>query len=103
MMACPLGSVHTVLYAEGVIPLIGISTYAARVAWGGWERRAGVLPQSYYELVAASGGRPLLLPPLRSAPTGPSFGAEEVIGVLDGLILTGGGDVDPAAYSETAA
>jgi putative glutamine amidotransferase len=86
-----------------VIPLIGISTYAARVAWGGWERRAGVLPQSYYELVASAGGRPLLLPPLRTAPGGPSFGAEEVIGVLDGLILTGGGDVDPAAYNETAA
>jgi putative glutamine amidotransferase len=86
-----------------VIPLIGISTYAARVAWGGWERRAGVLPQSYYELVASAGGRPLLLPPLRTAPSGPSFGAEEVIGVLDGLMLTGGGDVDPAAYNETAA
>jgi gamma-glutamyl-gamma-aminobutyrate hydrolase PuuD len=85
-----------------VIPLIGISTYVARVTWGGWERRAGVLPQSYYELVAAAGGRPLLLPPLRTAPTDPTFGAAEVIGVLDGLILTGGGDIDPAAYNETA-
>ncbi len=85
-----------------MIPLIGISTYVARVTWGGWERRAGVLPQSYFELVASTGGRPLLLPPLRTAPTDPTFGAEEVIGVLDGLILTGGGDVDPAAYHEEA-
>jgi gamma-glutamyl-gamma-aminobutyrate hydrolase PuuD len=85
-----------------VIPLIGISTYVARVAWGGWERPAAVLPQSYYELVASAGGRPLLLPPLRTAPTGPSFGAAEVISLLDGLVLTGGGDVDPAAYGEEA-
>ena len=42
---------------------------------------------------------------LRSGPPppGPSFGAEEVIAVLDGLVLTGGGDVDPASYGETAA
>jgi putative glutamine amidotransferase len=84
-----------------VIPLIGVSTYVARAAWGAWERPAAVLPESYYELVATAGGRPLLLPPLKTA-AGPDFGAEEVIAALDGLILTGGGDVDPAAYGETA-
>jgi putative glutamine amidotransferase len=83
-----------------VIPLIGVSTYVARAAWGAWERPAAVLPESYYELVAAAGGRPLLLPPLRTAADGPGFGASEVIAALDGLILTGGGDVDPAAYGE---
>jgi putative glutamine amidotransferase len=85
-----------------VIPLIGVSTYVARAAWGAWERPAAVLPESYYELVAAAGGRPLLLPPLRGPTAGPGFGAAEVIAALDGLILTGGGDVDPAAYGETA-
>jgi putative glutamine amidotransferase len=84
-----------------VIPLIGVSTYVAKAAWGAWERPAAVLPESYYELVASAGGRPLLLPPLRTSP-GTDFGAEEVIAALDGLILTGGGDVDPAAYGETA-
>jgi putative glutamine amidotransferase len=86
-----------------VIPLIGISTYVAKVTWGGWERPAAVLPQSYYELVASAGGRPVLLPPLRTAPSGPGFGAAEAIGRLDGLVLTGGGDVDPRAYGETPA
>jgi putative glutamine amidotransferase len=85
-----------------VIPLIGVSTYVARAAWGNWERPAAVLPESYYELVGSAGGRPLLLPPLRTAPTGPRFGAAEVIAALDGLVLTGGGDVDPATYGETA-
>ena len=85
-----------------MIPLIGVSTYIADAAWGAWERPAAVLPQSYYELVGSAGGRPLLLPPLKTATGGPGFGAAEVIAALDGLVLTGGGDVDPAAYGETA-
>jgi putative glutamine amidotransferase len=83
-----------------MLPLIGVSTYVADVAWGNWERRAAVLPASYFELVAAAGGRPLLLPPASTAPGGPGAGAAEVVAVLDGLVLTGGGDVDPAAYGE---
>jgi putative glutamine amidotransferase len=85
-----------------MIPLIGITTYVARAAWGAWERPAAVLPESYYELVASAGARPLLLPPLRTAAAGPRFGAAEVIAALDGLVLTGGGDVDPAAYGQQA-
>ena len=85
-----------------VIPLIGVSTYVAEAAWGSWARPAAVLPESYYELVGSAGGRPLLLPPLRTAAGGPGFGAAEVIAALDGLVLTGGGDIDPAAYGETA-
>ncbi|HEX4127326.1 MAG TPA: gamma-glutamyl-gamma-aminobutyrate hydrolase family protein [Acidimicrobiales bacterium] len=83
-----------------MIPLVGVSTYVADVAWATWERRAAVLPESYFELVAAAGGRPLLIPPPSTAPGGPEAGAAEVIAVLDGLVLTGGGDVDPAAYGE---
>ena len=78
-----------------MIPLIGLSTYVADARWATWERRAAVLPQAYFELVAAAGGRPLLLPP---PSTGPESGADEVVAVLDGLVLTGGGDVDPLAY-----
>jgi putative glutamine amidotransferase len=85
-----------------VIPLIGVSTYVAQAAWGSWERPAAVLPESYYELVGAAGGRPMLLPPLRTTAAGPGFGAAEVIAALDGLVLTGGGDIDPAAYGESA-
>lgn len=83
-----------------VIPLIGVTTYVADARWGGWERRSAVLPESYFELVAAAGGRPLLLPPPGRAPDGPGTAADEVIEALDGLVLTGGGDVDPGAYGE---
>jgi putative glutamine amidotransferase len=83
-----------------MVPLIGITTYVADTTWSGWERRSAVLPASYYELVAAAGGRPMLLPPTVSAADGPGTGAHDVIAVLDGLVLTGGGDVDPAAYGQ---
>jgi putative glutamine amidotransferase len=85
-----------------MIPLIGITTYVAEAKWATWERMAAVLPESYFELVAAAGGRPMLLPPPRSAVEGPGTGAAETIEVLHGLVLTGGGDVDPQAYGEEA-
>jgi putative glutamine amidotransferase len=84
-----------------MIPLVGVTTYVADAAWASWQRRSSVLPESYFELVAVAGGRPLLLPPLSSAPGGPGAGADEVVAVIDALVLTGGGDVDPATYGET--
>ncbi len=83
-----------------MIPLIGVSTYVVEASWGRWQRRAAVLPDNYFELVASAGGRPLLLPPPSTAPDGPGAAADQVIAVLDGLVLTGGGDVDPRAYGE---
>ncbi len=82
------------------IPLVGLSTYVVDARWSTWERRSATLPASYFELVAAAGGRPLLLPPPTTAVGGPGAGADEVIAVLDGLVLTGGGDVDPQVYGE---
>jgi gamma-glutamyl-gamma-aminobutyrate hydrolase PuuD len=78
--------------------LVGVTTYYADAAWGPWHREAAVVPTPYFELVAATGARPVLLPPCRSAPGGPGAGAPEVAAALDALVLVGGGDLDPAAY-----
>src|SRR3974390_3342267 len=67
-----------------VTPLIGVTTYVVDASWGSWERRAAVLPASYFELVAAAGGRSLLLPPTSAAPDGPGAAADEAVAVLDG-------------------
>jgi gamma-glutamyl-gamma-aminobutyrate hydrolase PuuD len=71
-------------------PHVGISTYGEPARWGPWERPAALLPISYPEAVAAAGGVPVLLPPLP--------GIEEAVRRLDALVLSGGGDIDPAAY-----
>lgn len=72
-------------------PLIGITSYAEEVRWGVWEAPAALIPLSYVHAVEAAGGRPLLLPPSPE-------GVEETLDALDGLLLSGGADVDPEAY-----
>lgn len=77
-------------------PLIGLTTYREDAAWGVWRQRADVLPAAYAEVVRAAGGHPLLLPPM--AP-------EDAVPLsvrLDGLLVCGGADLDPATYGETA-
>ncbi len=73
-------------------PLIGISTYREQARWGFWDVSAVLLPAAYADAVAAAGGEPVLLP------TG-SLTAD-VVARLDGLVLAGGADVDPARYGE---
>lgn len=74
-----------------VLPLIGISSYLEQARWGAWDREATVLPQVYVTAVHAAGGRAVVVPPFAE-------GAAEVVAALDGLILAGGGDLDPALY-----
>lgn len=75
-------------------PRIGITTYLEPVVWGVWEREAAILPRVYLDAVANAGGVPLLLPPVGTDPA--------VLDVLDGLIVSGGCDVDPASYDATS-
>jgi putative glutamine amidotransferase len=74
----------------GHAPVIGISAYHELAHWGRWDAEAVVLPWRYPDRVAQAGGIPVLLPPVA--------GITEALGRLDGLILSGGGDFDPAGY-----
>jgi len=74
-----------------VAPLIGISAYVEQARWGVWDREVTLLPQVYVTAVHAAGGRAVVVPPFPEA-------AEEVVAALDGLILAGGSDLDPALY-----
>ncbi|MEU5958094.1 gamma-glutamyl-gamma-aminobutyrate hydrolase family protein [Streptomyces sp. NPDC047525] len=74
-------------------PLIGVSTYLeAKARWGVWELPAALLPVGYPRLVQAAGGIAAMLPP-----DDPSY-ADEVVARLDGVVIAGGPDVDPARY-----
>jgi putative glutamine amidotransferase len=69
-----------------VRPLIGISSYGRA-----GERQTFSVPCEYVDVVRAVGGVPLILPPVEGE-------IPEGLDAVDGLILPGGGDVDPAHY-----
>ena len=73
-------------------PLIGISTYREQARWGYWDVPAVLLPADYADAVADAGGEPVLLPAASVSAS--------VVSRLDGLVLAGGADVDPARYGE---
>lgn len=67
------------------LPLIGLTTY------GRDENNRFALPAHYIDAVRRAGGIPVLLPP------GETYDAQ-LLDRLDGLILSGGGDVNPSLY-----
>jgi putative glutamine amidotransferase len=72
-------------------PLIGITSYAEEIRWGVWTEDAALVPLAYVRAVEAAGGRPLVVPPSED-------GLEETLTALDGVIFSGGGDLDPELY-----
>jgi putative glutamine amidotransferase len=77
------------------LPIIGITTYAEKATWAGWTEPAAFIPLAYVRAVERAGGRPLLVPPNEGA-------IEETLDILDGVVFSGGGDLDPQTYGAEA-
>jgi putative glutamine amidotransferase len=75
-------------------PVIGLCAALERARWGVWDTAAHLLPREYADTVQRAGGIALLLPPDPRTAEHP----DELLDLLDGLILAGGSDVDPAFY-----
>ena len=76
-------------------PVIGITTYLTPARFGHWEEEAALIPAAYVNAIEAAGGRPLLVPPSTE-------GIEETLDRLDGLLFSGGSDLDPELYGQDA-
>ncbi len=72
-------------------PVIGITAYAEEASWGVWTAPAALIPLSYVRSVEDAGGRALLVPPTEE-------GVEETLDRLDGIVFSGGADLDPDQY-----
>jgi putative glutamine amidotransferase len=76
-------------------PVVGITTYVEAARWGAWALDAALIPYAYVRSIERAGARPLLVPPSDDA-------VEETLDALDGLLLSGGSDLDPETYGAEA-
>ena len=75
-------------------PVIGLTSYRQRGQTGVWDTEMAMLPAFYLEGVTRAGGLAVILPPQQVD----SEDARNLLAGLDGLIITGGRDVEAARY-----
>lgn len=75
-------------------PIIGVGAAREPARWAVWDLPAALVASNYLEAIEDAGGLPLLIPPSEMVSANPDL----VIARIDGLLLTGGPDLDPAIY-----
>ncbi len=76
-------------------PLIGVTAYEVPASFGHWSGVETVMvPSTYTRSVLNAGGLPIVIPPME--------GVEQVLETLDGIVFTGGSDIDPDVYGQPA-
>jgi putative glutamine amidotransferase len=75
-------------------PVIGICTSLVQARWSVWDQRAALTPLGYVLAIQRADGLALMIPPDPEVEEDP----DEVLDLIDGLILAGGNDIDPAFY-----
>jgi gamma-glutamyl-gamma-aminobutyrate hydrolase PuuD len=75
-------------------PIIGITSELDAARWGDWIREAAISPLSYTRAVERAGGAPVMVPPV------PPASVAAYIESFDGLVFSGGRDIDPSLYDQ---
>jgi putative glutamine amidotransferase len=75
-------------------PAIAVSAPVIDASFGVWNQRAAVLPAAYLDAITRAGGLALLAAPDAELVDSP----DDLLDRVDGLVLSGGSDIDPAAY-----
>ena len=75
-------------------PVIGICGAIESARWAAWDVEVNLSPRTYSLAVQRAGALALILPPDDVVAESP----DELLDMLDGLILAGGSDIDPASY-----
>ena len=75
-------------------PVIGVCTALSARSWSVWDQQAALLPMNYLQGIRRAGGMALMLAPDPALTDEP----DEALDLLDGLLLAGGADIDPASY-----
>jgi len=75
-------------------PIIGITSELDAARWGDWIREAVLSPVSYTRAVERAGGAPVVIPPV------PLDSVAAFVEAFDGLVFTGGRDLNPALYDQ---
>jgi len=71
-------------------PVIGLTTYLEPAKWGAWDMPAALIPWNYVAKLQQAGASVVLLPPDPSV--------HDAMSRLDGLVMAGGADIEPARY-----
>jgi len=74
-------------------PVVGITTYVTPARWSYWDVEAALVPAAYVQALERAGARPVLIPPSEQ-------GVEETLDAVDGLLFSGGSDLDPGLYDQ---
>jgi putative glutamine amidotransferase len=71
-------------------PVIGLTSYLEPAKWGAWDQPAALIPWNYVNKLQAAGATVVILPP--------DADNHDAISRLDGLVIAGGADIEPARY-----
>ena len=78
--------------ADDTRPIIGVTCFYREASFADWSMESAILPSTYTRVIISAGGTPVIIPPSEK-PRG-------LLDRIDGLVIAGGPDLDPATHGQ---